>query len=105
MHSVLTGPLYLKALIISTTVDAPSARKAIQLATTMEDSAFGMLKVGDGAGSQRACGVLEQCCGLLRDAAASLEIRKKFWFPACLLFFRSEKAKFLDGQGQNRPRF
>ena len=45
MHSVLTGPLYLKALIISTTVDAPSARKAIQLATTMEDSAFGMLKV------------------------------------------------------------
>ena len=58
MHSVLTGPLYLKALIISTTVDAPSARKAIQLATTMEDSAFGMLKVGDGAGSQRACGVL-----------------------------------------------
>lgn len=67
MHSVLTGPLYLKALIISTTVDAPSARKAIQLATTMEDSAFGMLKVGDGAGSQRACGVLEQCCGLLRD--------------------------------------
>ena len=65
MHSVLTGPLYLKALIISTTVDAPSARKAIQLATMMEDSAFGMLKVGDGAGSRRACGVLEkQCCGL-----------------------------------------
>ena len=72
MHYALTGPLYLKALIISTTVDAPSARKAIQLATMMEDSAFGMLKVWDRAGSQRAWSGLR--CRLLRDCSDAAAI-------------------------------